>query len=123
MKTDYSAEIMGSHSGSAINKSTADPMKRNILHDDLRRYRKDPLSSEVLDLATVVIRDHYFSLKRRTKVEVYRLLLIECEKQGLTPPCYSWFAKEIKRELYETTRLREAPRSAYQTPPPEPHCH
>lgn len=83
-------------------------------HQD-RGNRQQKLPDNTLDMMEAFIANDYESLKQKTKMAVYGVLLRKCEEQGVVAPSYKTFAQAIqKRPRREQVQKRQGKRAAYQ---------
>jgi len=83
-------------------------------HQD-RGNRQQKLPNNALDMMKVFIANDYESLKQKTKIAVYGVLVRKCEEQGIAAPSYKTFAQAIqKRPRREQVQKRQGKRAAYQ---------
>lgn len=83
-------------------------------HQD-RGNRQQKLPDNTLDMMEAFIANDYESLKQKTKMAVYGVLLRKCEEQGVVAPSYKTFAQAIQnRPRKEQVQKRQGKRAAYQ---------
>ena len=80
-----------------------------------RGNHQQKLPNQVLDMMKAFIANDYETLKQKTKVAVYGVLVRKCEEQGVVAPSYKTFARAIQeRPRTEQVQKRQGKRAAYQ---------
>lgn len=70
------------------------------------------------DATRKFVEEYYDRPKQQSRMAVYRMLVLHCEKEGISPPCYRTFCKAVKhREGWHQTMARKGARAAYQERP------
>ena len=83
-------------------------------HQD-RGNRQQKLPDNTLDMMKAFITNDYETLKQKTKMAVYGVLIRKCEEQGIEAPSYKTFAQAIQnRPRREQVQKRQGKRAAYQ---------
>lgn len=77
--------------------------------------RQHKLPDSTLKIMDEFITNDYETLKQKSKVSVYGVLVKKCEEQGIAIPSYKTFIDEIrKRPRVEQIKKRQGKRAAYQ---------
>lgn len=80
-----------------------------------RGNRQQKLPDNALAMMDAFIANDYETLKQKTKVAVFGVLVRKCEEQGVVAPSYKTFAQAIqKRPRTEQVQKRQGKRAAYQ---------
>ena len=80
-----------------------------------RGNRQQKLPDNTLDMMEGFIANDYESLKQKTKMAVYGVLIRKCEEHGIAAPSYKTFAQAIQnRPRREQVQKRQGKRAAYQ---------
>ena len=80
-----------------------------------RGNRQQKLPNNALDMMKAFIANDYETLKQKTKMAVYGVLVRQCEEQGIAAPSYKTFAQAIQdRPQKEQVQKRQGKRAAYQ---------
>lgn len=80
-----------------------------------RGNRQQKLPNSALEMMEAFIADDYETLKQKTKVAVYGVLVRKCEEQGMAAPSYKTFVQAIQRRPRAVqVQKRQGKRAAYQ---------
>lgn len=86
-----------------------------LSHHQAKGNCQQKLPDHVLNLLETFILEDYETLKQKTKIAVYGVLVRKCEEQGIAPPSYKTFAQAIQnRPRTEQVQKRQGKRAAYQ---------
>jgi len=86
-----------------------------LSHHQAKGNYQQKLPDRVLKLLEMFILEDYESLKQKTKIAVYGVLVRKCEEQGVAAPSYKTFAQAIQnRPRREQVQKRQGKRAAYQ---------
>lgn len=86
-----------------------------LFHYQACGNRQQKLPDNTLDVMKAFIANDYETLKQKTKVAVYGVLVRKCEEQGIAAPSYKTFAQAIQnRPRREQVQKRQGKRAAYQ---------
>lgn len=86
-----------------------------LFHYQACGNRQQKLPDSTLAMMNTFIANDYETLKQKTKLAVYGVLVRKCEEQGVAAPSYKTFAQAIQnRPRREQVQKRQGNRAAYQ---------
>lgn len=86
-----------------------------LFHYQACGNRQQKLPDSALTMMKAFIANDYETLKQKTKMAVYGVLVRKCEEQGIAAPSYKTFAQTIQnRPQAEQVQKRQGKRAAYQ---------
>jgi putative transposase len=89
-----------------------------LFHYQACGNRQQKLPDKTLAMMNAFIANDYETLKQKTKVAVYGVLVRKCEEQGTVAPSYKTFRRAVqKRPRTEQVQKRQGKRAAYQHEP------
>jgi len=89
-----------------------------LFHYQACGNRQQKLPDNTLAMMNAFITNDYETLKQKTKVAVYGVLVRKCEEQGVVAPSYKTFRQAVqKRPRTEQVQKRQGKRAAYQHEP------